>query len=185
MDPQAEIDQHLQAPADLASAPAPQVDPQAEIDQHLQAPQAPSVLDALQVLVARKYAVLLAYAAFGDQLRCVERDGLAKHFANHFEEERSWLYALHRMIAARGGVAYPAGVTVPQVPLLAPRPAVEALAAMEGELLELWADACVALEGDPSIGDGEKSALRAQLQEGARVDLAHAEDMRRYLGVGA
>lgn len=179
MDPQAEIDQYLQQP------PAPAADPQAEVDQHLQAPPPQSVLDALQALVAKKYVVLLAYATYGDQLRCIERDGLYKHFGEHFDEERAWIYALHRMIAARGGTSYPAGVVVPQTPLLAPRPCLEALAAMEGELLELWAEAGVALEGDPSMSDGEKSALRAQLQEGARIDLAHAEDMRRYLGVGA
>lgn len=181
MDPQAEIDQHLQPVADQAPAP----DPQAQVDAYLQTPQAPSLLDALQALVAKKYAVLLAYATYGDQLRCVERDGLFKHFGDHFAEERAWLYTLHRMIAARGGTAYPSGVAVPQTPLLAPRPCIEALAAMEVELLDLWAHADGALESDPSVSAGEKAALRAQLQEGARIDLAHVEDMRRYLGVGA
>lgn len=179
MDPQAEIDQYLQQP------PAPAADPQAEVDQHLQAPPPQSVLDALQALVAKKYVVLLAYATYGDQLRCIERDGLYKHFGEHFDEERAWIYALHRMIAARGGTSYPAGVVVPQTPLLAPRPCLEALVAMEVELLDLWAHADGALESDPSVSAGEKAALRAQLQEGARIDLAHVEDMRRYLGVGA
>ena len=181
MDPQAAIDAHLQPQA----PPEPAPDPQAAVDAHLQAPPPPTLVDALLVLVAQKYAVLLAYAAYGDQLRTTERDGLVKHFDEHIADERAWVYQIHRMIAARGGTSYPQGVTIPTPPLAAPRPAIEALASMEAGLLDRWAEAGAAAEGDPSLGEGERAAVVAALQEGARIDLAHLEDMRRYLGAGA
>jgi hypothetical protein len=59
-------------------------------------PMADPYVGAVRGVLDAKYAVLLAYMAYGDQLRVVDRDGLHRHFRDHIEEERDWIYALHR-----------------------------------------------------------------------------------------
>lgn len=160
-----DIDQYLsqESPAPGApDSPAPMADPYVE---------------AVREVLNAKYAVLLAYIAYGDQLRVVDRDGLHRHFRDHIEEERDWIYALHRTLAARGEAHFPTGVSVPSPPLADPRPLLEALLALEKQALGAWEALASAAEAQP-----ERLALSGFAQEGARVELTHIEDLQRWLG---
>lgn len=157
-----------------------------EIDQYLTpgtpgggdgpAPVDPYVA-AVRGALDAKYAVLLAYITYGDQLRVVDRDGLYKHFQDHVGDERDWIYQLHRTLASRGEAHFPVGVSVPTPPLADPRPMLEALLALELRALEAWTAVADAAEAQP-----ERLALSGFAQEGARVELTHVEDLRRWLG---
>lgn len=158
-----ELDHFLAPPAPGAEAAVVQADPMVE--------GARAVLNA-------KYAVQLAYMAYGDQLRTSERDGLYKHFQEHMEDERGWIYQLHRLLAARGEANYPSGVTVPQAPLAAPRPMLEALLGLERTALAAWEQ----LAGAPGVQDS--LAYSGFAQEGAHIQMTHIEDLQRWLGGG-
>lgn len=156
-----------------------------EFDQYLSpgapTPEAAEAADPYVAAVGRaldaKYAVLLAYIAYGDQLRVVDRDGLYRHFQDHVSDERDWIYQLHRGLAARGVSHFPSGVSTPTPPLADPRPMLEALLALELQALAAWDAVASAAETQP-----ERLALSGFAQEGARVELTHVEDLRRWLG---
>jgi hypothetical protein len=134
-------------------------------------------VEAVHEVLNAKYAVLLAYITYGDQLRVVDRDGLYKHFQDHIEEERGWIYQLHRTLAARGEAHFPTGVSVPAPPLADPHPMLEALLGLEKQALGAWDALATAAEAQP-----ERLALSGFAQEGARVELTHIEDLQRWLG---
>lgn len=155
-----------------------------EIDQYLTpgAPDGAAVqpdpyVEAVRRALDAKYAVLLAYVTYGDQLRVVDRDGLYKHFQDHVDDERGWIYQLHRSLASRGEAHFPVNVSVPSPPLADPRPMLEALLSLELRALEAWDAVAAAAEAQP-----ERLALSGFAQEGARVELTHVEDLRRWLG---
>lgn len=189
-DPMAAIDAHLQ-PAPGEAPPvgpqgpgAPPPDAAAAIDAHLQGPpgepQGDPLIDALHSLAQQKYGVLLAYMAYGDQLQTFSRDGISKHFREHVEEEVDWSYQIHRILSQLGAPVFPAPGPVSELPLGTERPCMEALAAQEEALVAAWEmceQAIDAVPREPGVGYG----LRAMIQEGARVDAAHAQDLRRYL----
>lgn len=85
-----DIDQYLSQEAPAPGAPGSLVR------------EADSYIEAVRGALNAKYAVLLAYIAYGDQLRVVDRDGLYKHFQDHVGDERDWIYQLHRTLASRG-----------------------------------------------------------------------------------
>lgn len=192
--PMAAIDAHLQpSPEEMAAAgPAtpgpPPPDASAAIDAHLQGPpaepQGDPLIEALHALAQQKYGVLLAYMAYGDQLQTFSRDGISKHFHEHVGEEISWAYQIHRLLAQLGAPVFPAPAPVGELPLGAERPCIEALAAMEEALVAAWEGCEQAVDAVPRA-PGVAYGLRAMVQEGARSDAAHAQDLRRYLGSGA
>lgn len=165
-DPDLNIDQYL-----TPSAPEP---PPVE---SIPAPTESPYVSAVRQVLDAKYVVLLAYVAFGDQLRTADRDGLYRHFQEHVEEEREWIYKLHRSLASMGDSHTPTGVTVPSPPLADPRPMLESLLALELHSLAAWDALAQAAEATP-----ERLARTGFAQEGATVGLSHIEDLRRWLG---
>lgn len=127
----------------------------------------------LQAILAKKYALLLAYVAYGDQLRSLCRDGVFEHFQEHIKEERDAIYQLNKKITALGGDAAVAPEPVPTVPLNQPRAVFEAVLMLEQSTVALWSALFRATTNDVP--------LNALAQEGALVDQQHADDMRRYL----
>jgi ferritin len=141
-------------------------------------PQAPEKdgaehLACLQSILTKKYALLLAYISYGDQLRAFGRDGVYEHFQEHIKEERDTIYQLNKKITALGGDAVVSVDPVPSVPLNQPRAVFEALLAMEQASVALWSELFRNTEDDV--------ALNAMAQNGALADQQHADDMRRYL----
>lgn len=134
-------------------------------------------VEAVRGVLNAKYAVLLGYIAYGDQLRVVDRDGLYRHFQDHVDEQRSWIYELHRALAARGEAHFPSGVSVPTPPLADPRPMLEALRALSEQALGAWDAVAAAAETQPA-----RFALSGFAQDGARVEMTHIEDLLRWLG---
>ncbi len=128
-----------------------------------------------QVLAA-KYAVLLAYMAYGDQLAFPTRDGLYQHFTTHAEEERKWIYELHRHSAAHNA-PYFGTATVSSCDLDTPEPALKELLFLEARVLDAW------VAWDKTLQNkGAPLGLCGFVQDGARATLTHIEDLRRYLG---
>lgn len=157
-----------------------------ELDRLIAAPAQPEgtsetaarpYLDAVKDLLNAKYAVLLAYMAYGDQLTTVDRDGLYKHFQEHIDEERSWIYQLHRTLAAQGAAHVPTGVVVPPVELRRAQPMLAVLLALEETALRGWEVLATVAETQK-----DRLALSGFAQEGARIELTHIEDLRRWLG---
>lgn len=150
-----------------------------ELDPYL-SPSAPEdpLVASLTSLCEAQYAVLLAYLAYGDQLRCPERDGLYEHFQVHADEVRKALYRCHRRLASMGEEHQASGVTVPPAPRAAPRPVLEALKSLEEQVLQGWTGLNSAL--DPNHPD--YFGFSGFAQDGAQETLARLEDLRRYLG---
>lgn len=178
-----DIDQHLQAPSGPeggAGSPPPEAAPTEAAPPPVGAPpeaaQEDPVVAAVRAALDVKYAVLLAYITYGDQLRCPERDGLYTHFQTHVEDERDWIYQLHRNLASRGEEHSPTGVSVPTCPRSNPRPVLEALLALETQALAAWG----ALFG--SINAATDVGLSGFAQNGAQVQQSHVEDLKRWLG---
>lgn len=137
------------------------------------APAAGAHVPCLQAILSKKYALLLAYIHYGDQLRAFCRDGIYQHFQEHIKEERDAIYQLNKKITALGGDAVVAPEPVPTVPLDQPRAVFEAVLALEQAVVALWSDLFRKTADDV--------ALNAMAQDGALVDQQHADDMRRYL----
>lgn len=156
-----ELDQYLQPEASPPPPPDPEV----------------AVCAAIRPLLDAKYAVLLAYLVYGSSLRFPERDGLYEHFFTHADDEKKWIYELHRMLSARGEEHAPTGVSIPAPPMTAARPALEALLQLESATYQGWVALNEAVSSDPSSLGASGFA-----QDGARATLAHLEDLRRYLG---
>lgn len=142
--------------------------PPHDIDQ----PKADHVV-CLQRILSKKYTLLLAYIAYGDQLRVYARDGVFEHFQEHFKEERDAIYQLNKKITALGGDADVAPAPVPRIPLDQPRAVFETLLSLELDVVQLWSELFHT--------STEDVALNALAQDGALVDQQHADDMRRYL----
>lgn len=155
----------------LAPGAAPEGSPEAA------GPAVDPYVGAVRGALDAKYAVLLAYVTYGDQLRVVDRDGLYKHFQEHVDDERGWIYQLHRSLASRSEAHFPSGVSVPTPPLADPRPMLEALLGLERQALAAWDAVAAAAEAQP-----ERLALAGFAQDGARVQMTHVEDLRRWLG---
>ncbi len=176
-----EINRHLKAAnAEMAVPPQEMAPPPPEVAPEPPAP--PALPQAIIGLLQVQYAVLLAYMTYGDQLQCIERDGLYEHFKTHADDIKSWIYELHRTLASMGMESYPQGVTVPTAPLKAARPAIEALLGLETQLLDGWANCAAVLASEPPPSQGELVALTTFFEDGGRNTLAHVQDLRRYLG---
>jgi len=127
----------------------------------------------LQKILSLKYTVMLAYIAYGDQLRAQWRDGIHDHFQEHLKNERDDIYQLNKKITALGGDACVAPREVPPVPLDKPRAVFQTLLRMEEELVAAWSDLFHKTSDDV--------ALNAMAQNGALADQQHADDLKRYL----
>jgi len=137
------------------------------------APSGSEHVACLQAILAKKYALLLAYVSYGDQLRSICRDGVFEHFQEHIKEERDAIYQLNKKITALGGDAVVSPGHVPSVPLDQPRAVFEAVLNLEQAVVALWSDLFHKTPDDVP--------LNAMAQDGALVDQQHADDMRRYL----
>lgn len=134
-------------------------------------------LDPCRGVLLAKYAVLLAYMAYGDQLAFPARDGLYQHFSAHADEERKWIYELHRHSSARRAPQF-LDASVDVVDLTTPEPALTRLLQLEARVLDAWTawDQLLRRQQPQPLG------LSGFVQDGARATLAHMEDLRRYLG---
>lgn len=132
-----------------------------------------SHVPCLQAILSKKYALMLAYISYGDQLRALSRDGVYAHFQEHITQEREAIYELNKKITALGGDAAVQPDPVPTVPLGEPRAVFEAILTMEQALVSAWSDLFEKTDDDV--------ALNAMAQNGALADQQHADDMRRYL----
>mgnify|MGYP000929533683 CR=1 FL=1 len=130
-------------------------------------------LPCLQEILSRKYTIMLAYIAYGDQLRAEWRDGIYEHFQEHIKNERDDIYQLNKKITALGGDACVTPRAVTSVPLDDTRTVIQALLQMEEELVVAWSDLFHKTSDDV--------ALNAMAQNGALADQQHADDLKRYL----
>lgn len=137
------------------------------------APAAGAHVPCLQAILSKKYALLLAYIHYGDQLRAFCRDGIYQHFQEHIKEEREFIYELNKKITALGADAHADPAPTALVGLNDPRAVFESLLSMELEVVAKWSELFHATANDVP--------LNALAQEGALVDQQHADDMRRYL----
>jgi len=151
----------------------------ADIDGMLKAAEDPEpepdpVPGLVRKLLSVKYAVLLAYVSYGDQLRGANRDGLYEHFQEHVKDERRSIYELNRHLASRGEVHVPHNVTIPEVELGGPVPLLGVLLQFEEAALEAWRELFRAIPPNKNVG------LSGFAQNGAQAQLAHVEDLRRW-----
>lgn len=128
----------------------------------------------LQELVNAKYALMLAYAHYGDQLRDLARDGLHTHFNRHSAEEREQAYQLNKKLTALGGAAHVGPVSFVEVDVDDISGVLEALLAMERKSVELWTELFHATQTSDV-------ALNGMAQNGAVECQGHADDLIRYL----
>jgi bacterioferritin (cytochrome b1) len=130
-------------------------------------------MELLKEILCKKYTLMLMYISYGDQLREFFRDGVYEHFQEHIEEERKSIYALNKKITALGGDASAEHCDVPCVHLDDAREVFNHILRVEEETICLWSKLFHATDDDVP--------LNGMAQEGAQMDQAHADDMKRYL----
>lgn len=130
-------------------------------------------VELLTQILSKKYALLLMYVSYGDQLREMFRDGVYAHFQEHIEEERQSIYAINKKLTALGEDGSAHHEEIPCVRLDDARDVFSNIQREEEACVCLWSKLFHATEDDV--------ALNGMAQEGAQLDQTHADDMKRYL----
>lgn len=140
-------------------------------DEGLYAVNELQIIEALQKILAGKYAIMVMYLHYGATMMTLERDGLYKHFLEHAKEERESAYLVATKIVAMGGQAAPKVGTVRPAALL-PEMLMELLKA-EQKVQHLWCELALAA--------GQNVGLQSFAQSQGELDMHHADDIRRWL----
>jgi bacterioferritin (cytochrome b1) len=131
----------------------------------------PAMIALLNKLLAAKYSLWVLYQHYGTTMLARCRDGLHEHFQTHAGEEQQLAYDLGKKIVALGGQA------LPKVSGLKPafdfQTMLLQLLEAEQKSIKLWREL--------DLAAGENLGLKTAAGDCARLDTAHADDLRRYL----